>query len=116
MSAGERFFVTPHAVERFRQRIARVDYNEALTLITHGLTRPYAVRRTLRRDGVPAWEIAVVGAHRFIATVVPNRDTGLLPAVVSIRYGTKGGNRKPEYERSTWTRLSTCPNTGERWE
>lgn len=105
MSTGGRFFVTPHAVERFRQRIARVDYNEALTLIIDGLTRPYAVRRTVRRDGVPAWEIAVIGHHTFIATVVPSRDADLLPAVVSIRYGTKGGNRKPEYERSTWRRV-----------
>ncbi len=103
---GGRLYVTPHAVRRFQQRIACLEYDQALAAIIHGLAKPYAMRFAHeRRDGVPVINLAVVGKYQFIATIVPNPDPALLPAVVSIRYGTKGGNRKPEYQRCTWRKL-----------
>lgn len=106
MSAAGRCFVTSHAVQRFQRRIALLDYEHALGAIIRGLEQNVVAERvTGTRDGRPVRDIAVVGEYRFIATVIGAKQAGLLPAVVSIRYGTKGGGRKPEYERSTWQKL-----------
>jgi hypothetical protein len=108
MSATGRFFVTPHAVVRFRRRIADLPYDLALAAIIKGLQHPVAMRRTTRRDGRPVYDLAVQGKYSFIATVVPHDSEHLLPAVVTIHYASRGIDRSRgrfTWERSTWTKL-----------
>ncbi len=106
MSAAGRCFITPHAVDRFRRRIALLDYDHALGAIIRGLERAVVAERVVgTRDGRSVRDIAVVGEYQFIATISGAQRTGLLPAVGSIRYGTKGGGRKPEWQRATWQKV-----------
>jgi len=46
MNAGP-YFVTPHAVERFRERIAPLTYNQARVAIIHGLAETNSTPRRL---------------------------------------------------------------------
>ena len=91
-------FVTPHAVERFRQRILRVEYDQALGIIIRGLD--HGVRSvtpvTTLDDGRARCHVRcavdVDGRQvRFVATVVfdGKRD----PQVVTVRSWMRGTSR-----------------------
>lgn len=80
MIAG-RYFVTPHAVKRFRQRIIRgMTYEQALGAIINGLERTRSEPRRLH-DGT-GWMIRCRRPYNFRAVVKPT-DEGA-PAVVTI--------------------------------
>ena len=108
MSAAGHWFITPHAIQRFRQRIAALDDAHALAAIIHGMEHPIAMRATRRRDGTPTWDFGVDGEYRFIATVVPSLDPALRPAVLTILPATRGKDKRRgmlTWERSTWRYL-----------
>lgn len=70
-------FVTPHAVERFRERIAALAYDDARAAILDGLTRI---------AGAPANGVVRVrrGPFAFRARIGPPPGPGLAPVVVTI--------------------------------
>lgn len=112
MSAAGPAFVTPHALRRFRERIARLPDDQARAAILRGLRAPIAYRRGRRRDGTPVVDVAAVSApYRFVATLVAAATPGLLPAVVTVTPATRGAGltRKPVWERASWTRLREAP-------
>jgi hypothetical protein len=113
MSVAGTVFVTPHAIQRFQERIAPIPEDVARAVIIRGLQRALGYHQTRLRDGRVAYEVASHHAgFTFIASVVPNPDPSLLPAVVTILWGSRGqakpggGRRKPVWERNTWTRCS----------
>ena len=91
MSVAGRFFVTPHAVERFRERIdPRLDYDAALAAVIYGLEWDAMPPKRLHHD------LGVMirtrgrrhGRYDFRAVVVPGE--GALPAVSTILWSGKG--------------------------
>lgn len=91
MIAG-RFFVTPHAVERFRERIApHLTYEEALGAIIHGLKETTSAPKP--RGDTGAITIRVRRPYNFRAVIMPG--DGPAPAVVTIlRSGGNQGRRR----------------------
>ena len=82
MSATGRWFVTPHAVARYRERIdRRVSYEEALDRL---LAMSAAAHRTcVREDGTEEWRVGRAhGKLRF--RVQPSAQSGALPVLLSV--------------------------------
>ncbi|HEX6940905.1 MAG TPA: hypothetical protein VF158_15920 [Longimicrobiales bacterium] len=97
MIAG-RFFVTPHAVERFRQRIApHLTYEQALGAIIRGLDATDSERRPAQSG--TRYYIRVRRPYAFRALIVPGE--GPLPAVATVLRSGKGrgGRRKRDGRR-----------------
>jgi hypothetical protein len=85
MSFGGQVFVTPHAVRRFRERIAPLPENHALAAIIHSLASPaVSVRPTQNGRGLA---VRTKAPFRFRAFVMPPPEAGGLPSVVSIMRG-----------------------------
>ena len=75
-----RYFVTPHAVRQFIQRIApRMDYDRALAVIIDGLNRAGPEKPTTNRC---AFCVRVRGKWNFRAILC--RGEGPMPAVATI--------------------------------
>jgi len=85
--AGD-YFISPHAVERFRRRLARrLTYEQALGEIIKGI-RDYGgpMKPSASRPGV--YTIRVKGPeYRFRAVVDMRRREGPLPVVATILFG-----------------------------
>ena len=105
-------FVAPHAVQRFRQRILRVEYDQALGAIIRGLDRGVrSVTPMVHLDGGRArchvrCAVDLDGRQvRFVATVLFTGSGA--PQVVTIRSwmrGTSAGRGKPRRpDRPKWT-------------
>ncbi len=102
MSAVGAAFVTPHAVARFRERIAPLPYETARAIILDGLAHNAAVRVEQRPDGYRA-EVGCDGRYRFVAVVVAPPERGLLPVVVTVKPATRGRRLATlDWERPCW--------------
>lgn len=85
MSFGGEVYVTPHAVRRFRERIAPLPANHALAAIIHSLGNPAAsVAPTPNGHG---FRVRTSAPYRFRAFIMPPPRPGTLPSVVSILRG-----------------------------
>lgn len=83
-AAGE-FFITGHAVRRFRERVpgaARLSYDQALTQMIQQMKRAHYVKQI--RDGLDLWRGPK--PHRLRLRVAPG-GSGLLPQVVTVLRG-----------------------------
>ncbi|CAH2606085.1 conserved protein of unknown function (plasmid) [Rhodovastum atsumiense] len=85
MSIAGGYFVTPHAVRRFRERIAPLPERHALAAIIKSLESP-DVRLKPQRDGVTV-VVRTRAPFRFRAFVVPSEHPGGMPAVATIFEG-----------------------------
>lgn len=84
MSFGGQVFVTPHAVRRFRERIAPLPENRALAAIIHSLAEARSVKPIPNGRGLA---VRTQAPFRFRAFVMPPAQPGELPSVVSILRG-----------------------------
>jgi len=104
-------FVTPHAVDRFRQRIVNVPYERALGIIIRGLEHGVRSMTPLVRldDGVRfrrhvRCAIDVDGRQcRFVATVIFTRDTTQVVTIRSCMRGTSRGAGKGRRPHAGWS-------------
>ena len=85
MSAAGAYWVSPHAVKRFRQRIAPLPENLALAAIIKALADPTALVKP-QGDGRTV-RIRTRAPHKFRAFVVAARTPDELPAVTTIFEG-----------------------------
>jgi len=87
MIAGE-YFITPHAVNRFRRRLAHgLSYEEALGRIIRSL-REYGRPPKPSPTGPGIYIIRVKGpVYRFRAVIDTRRREGPLPVVTTILFG-----------------------------
>lgn len=95
MIAG-RFFVTPHAVERFRARIApRLSYDQALGVIARSLESADRWKKAKSRPD-HYW---LRTRRPYALRVLVGPGEGPLPAVVTILPGGRGGRRQQRAAR-----------------
>jgi len=88
--AGD-FFITPHAVRQFQDRIAPwMSYEQALGAIIRGLHNTEEFRPTINGK---AYYVRVDGEWQFRAVI---REGDFLPAVITILRSGKGNKRKKE--------------------
>jgi hypothetical protein len=94
MGIAGAYFLTPHAVEQFRNRMAwRMSYEDALAAIIKGIAE-HGEEPTPALNDSGAYIIRVKkGPFRFRAVVDPRRREGDKSAVVSILYGKSGGRK-----------------------
>lgn len=80
MSAVGRWFVTPHAVQRYRERVdPSVSYEQALGALVHLSERAHFVKR--REDGVECWRVGRADGHLRLR-VQPQADG--LPQLLTV--------------------------------
>jgi hypothetical protein len=84
VSFGGAVFVTPHAVRRFRERIAALPEAQALAAVIHSLAQVKSVKPTSNGRGLA---VRTVAPYRFRAMVMPPTVPGDLPSVVCILRG-----------------------------
>ncbi len=84
MSFGGAVFVTPHAVRRFRERIAPLPEAHALAAIIHSFALIKSVKPTSNGRGLT---VRTMLAYRFRALVMPPKAGGDLPSIVCILRG-----------------------------
>lgn len=77
-------FITPHAVQQFRERIEDLPYNQALTAILHSLNSAGPPHPT--SNGAAVY-VRTTAPYRFRAIVRPPAPDRKLPAVVTILKG-----------------------------
>jgi hypothetical protein len=88
------YFITPHAVRKFQERIARLPYDEALGIIAKSVSDAPIERHSVTQNG-RAMSIRVASPFDFRAVIAPGHDAGAKPAVVTIlKSGKPGRNRK----------------------
>lgn len=94
MAAAGDWFVSPHAVRRFRERIAPLPDRLALAAIIHGMERAGPLRRSVNGPGLYCRVRSGNGyPHDFRAVVMPG--DGPLPCVVTVLCSGRGrGGRK----------------------
>lgn len=85
------YFVTPHAVRQFQDRIARLEYDEARQVIIDALAVAPSERYAVTRNG-KALRIKVKRPFCFRAIIAPGE--GALPAVITILRACKPGKNK----------------------
>jgi hypothetical protein len=105
-----RYFVTPHAVERFRERIApHLSYGQALGAIIRGLEETTSEPRPAHSG--KGYYVRVRRPYAFRALIVPG--DGPFPAVATvIRSGAgRGGTRERERRRRAQLRDASTPPT-----
>jgi hypothetical protein len=85
MSIGGNFFITPHALHRFQQRICPLSESDALAAIIKSLANP-AVSAKLQKDGTTV-RVRTRTPFKFRAFITPPKCDGDYPAVVTIFEG-----------------------------
>lgn len=81
MSAVGRWFVTPHAVQRYRDRIdPQASYEKALGVLIHLTARAHFVRPT--REGAELWRLS--GADGRLRFIVRASELGALPQLLTV--------------------------------
>lgn len=91
--AGD-FFITPHAVRQFQDRIAPwMSYEQALGAIIRGLRNAEELRPTTNGK---AYYVRVDSEWQFRAVI---REGEFLPAVITILRSGKGNKRKKEVDK-----------------
>jgi len=80
-------FVTPHAVARFRERIAPLDYEVARAAILDGLTRIAGAPQPARHHPGEVLVRVRRGPHAFRARLAPPMGPGMAPVVVTVFRG-----------------------------
>lgn len=84
-------FIPDHAVLRFQERIAPLGWDDARQAIRDGCAAPYSVTTGIDpRTGRQRWMLRVRREHFFIAVVVASPLPDHLPAVVTVKHGTRG--------------------------
>lgn len=87
-----RWFVTPHAVKRFRERVPgaqSMSYERALAAIISDSERAHFVR--VERDGTELWRVGK--PHRTRYRIYPSEREGVLPQCVTVLAGCERGRR-----------------------
>lgn len=92
MIAGA-YFVTPHAVHQFQQRIADLPYEAALAAIIHGCQSVPADQARPLTNGQGVYLRVTTGPHLFRAIILAGEPA---PAIVTI---CRSGKSRPPRRR-----------------
>ena len=84
MGAAGDVFVTPHAVRRFRERIAPLPENQALAAIIHSFKDVKSVKPSQNGKGL---NVRTSSPWKLRALVMPPTEHGGLPSVVTVLPG-----------------------------
>ncbi len=85
-----RYFITPHAVQQFQARVARLEYTECIRVIADALEAAPIERHAVTYNGT-AMRVRVRKPFHFRAIIVPGDP---LPVVTTIlKSGKRGQNR-----------------------
>ena len=85
MSIGGGYFITPHALHCFQQRICPLPENDALAAIIKSLSNP-CVSAKLQKDGTTV-RVRTRNPFKFRVFVTPPLCPGDCPSVVTIFEG-----------------------------
>lgn len=97
-----RVFVTPHAMERFRERIWRsISDEDIIRLLQEGCAAPQRVRARTLADGTPSWTVRVAGqafagrefSYRLVIVPPPADQPHGWPVVGTVLHGSSGVSR-----------------------
>lgn len=97
-----RVFVTPHAMERFRERIWRsIGDEDLIRLLQEGVAAPQRVKARTLADGTPSWTVRVAGqafagrefSYRVVIVPPPADQPHGWPVVGTVLHGSSGVSR-----------------------
>lgn len=93
------YFITPHAVRKFQERVARLPYDEVVSLIAKALSAAPVKKHGVTQNG-RAMVIRVTDPLDFRAVIVPGQTPQFpQPAVVTVLKSGKPRHRQAKLAR-----------------
>jgi hypothetical protein len=87
------YFITPHAVRKFQERVAQLPYDEVIMVVARALSVAPIEKHGATQNG-RGMSIRVTDPFDFRAVILPGRDASEKPAVVTVlKSGRHGRNR-----------------------